>query len=44
MERLREIAEWSQTFETPDDPVLAQILSEIDLRVRVELAKLDIEA
>ncbi|MGK6356687.1 flagellar assembly protein FliX [Sphingomonas sp. DT-207] len=44
VERLREIAEWSQTFETPDDPVLAQILSEIDLRVRVELAKLDIEA
>ena len=44
VERLREIAEWSQTFEVPDDPVLAQILSDIDLRVRVELAKLDIEA
>jgi hypothetical protein len=43
-ERLREIAEWSQTFETADDPVLASLLSDIDLRVRVELAKHDIQA
>jgi hypothetical protein len=43
-ERLREIAEWSTNFEAADDPVLASILSDIDLRVRVELAKLDIEA
>ena len=43
-ERLREIAEWSQNFEAPDNPVLASILSDIDLRVRVELAKLDIQA
>jgi hypothetical protein len=43
VERLREVAEWSQSFEMPDDPVLAQILSDIDLRVRVELAKLDVE-
>lgn len=44
VERLQEVAEWSQSFEMPDDPVLAQILSDIDLRVRVELAKLDIQA
>ncbi len=37
--RLQEIVEWSQSLETPDDPVLAGLLSEIDLRVRVELAK-----
>jgi len=44
VERLREIAEWSQSFDTPDDPALAQLLSEIDLRVRVELAKYDVRA
>lgn len=44
VERLREIVEWSESFEASDDPVLAQILSDIDLRVRVELAKMDIEA
>ena len=44
VERLREIVEWSETFEASDDPVLAQILSDIDLRVRVELAKMDIQA
>lgn len=44
VERLREIAQWSQTLDTPDEPVLAQILAEIDLRVRVELAKYDVEA
>lgn len=42
-ERLREIADWSQTLEMPDEPVLAGILRDIDVRVRVELAKLDIE-
>jgi hypothetical protein len=44
IERLREIAQWSQTLDTPDEPVLAQILAEIDLRVRVELAKYDVQA
>ncbi|MBO9623729.1 MAG: flagellar trans-acting factor FliX [Sphingomonas sp.] len=44
IEQLQEIAEWSQSFEVPDDPVLAQILSDIDLRVRVELAKIDLRA
>ncbi len=42
--RLQEIAEWSHGFTNPDDPVLKDILSEIDLRVRVELAKFDVEA
>ena len=44
VERLREVVEWSENFETSDDPVLAGILSDIELRVRVELAKLDIQA
>ncbi|WP_448661368.1 flagellar assembly protein FliX [Sphingomonas sp. CJ20] len=44
VERLREVAEWSQSLETPDNPVLASILKDIDLRVRVELAKFDVEA
>ena len=43
LERLAEIADWATQLETPDDPVLAEITREIELRVRVELAKLDIE-
>lgn len=42
--RLQEILEWSQGLETPDDPVLANLMAEIDLRVRVELAKHDMLA
>lgn len=41
--RLREIVEWAETAEHPEDPVLAQIFHDIDVRVRVELAKHDIE-
>ncbi len=44
VERLREIVEWSENIEASDDPVLAGILSDIELRVRVELAKLDVRA
>jgi hypothetical protein len=44
VERLREIADWSRNVETPDDPVLAALVAEIDLRVRVELAKYDVQA
>lgn len=44
VERLQEIVEWSENLEQSDDPVLAQILSDIDLRVRVELAKIDVQA
>ena len=44
VERLREIADWSQSFDVPDEPQLASILAEIDLRVRVELAKHDVQA
>lgn len=42
--RLQAIVEWSETFERSDDPALAAILSDIELRVRVELAKLDLRA
>lgn len=40
--RLREIAAWSQAVPMPEEPTLAQLMRDIDLRVRVELAKLDI--
>ncbi|OAN57283.1 flagellar assembly protein FliX [Sphingomonas sp. TDK1] len=40
--RLREIVEWSQAVPTPTDPGLAALMRDIDLRVQVELAKLDI--
>lgn len=42
-ERLEQLADWVRQVETPADPDLAGIMSEIELRVRVELAKLDIE-
>nr|WP_315382958.1 flagellar assembly protein FliX [uncultured Sphingomonas sp.] len=41
--RLREIVQWSETVPTPADPQLAALMREIDVRVRVELAKLDIQ-
>lgn len=44
VERLREIAEWSETLVPPEDPELARIAAEIDLRVRVELAKHEVRA
>jgi hypothetical protein len=43
-ERLRELAEWTASAEVPADPYLAALYREIDVRVRVELAKFDIEA
>lgn len=41
-ERLQELLEWSESFETPDDPQLATVAREIELRVRVEMAKHDL--
>lgn len=41
-ERLQELAEWSESFEMPDNPQLASLAGEIELRVRVELAKHDL--
>ena len=41
-ERLQELVEWSESFEAPQDPQLAAIAREIEVRVRVELAKLDL--
>ena len=43
-ERLQALVEWSDQMVMPDQPALAALAREIDLRVRVELAKLDIEA
>mgnify|MGYP005991040705 FL=1 len=42
-ERLEQLAEWVAQVEQPADPVLAEIIADIELRVRVELAKFDIE-
>ena len=38
-ERLQELAQWSETFEAPDDPQLASLAREVEVRVRVEIAK-----
>lgn len=43
-DRLRELAQWTASAEIPSDPQLAALYREIDVRVRVELAKYDIEA
>lgn len=42
--RLAEIAAWSRDHEASEEPAIAALLAQIDLRVRVELAKFDIEA
>jgi len=42
-ERLQELADWSAEFEAPDDPQLATLAREIEVRVRVEIAKYDRE-
>lgn len=42
-ERLAELVEWVQTSPQPEDPQLATLWREIDVRVRVELAKYDVE-
>lgn len=44
VERLQEVAAWSGALGDPQDPALGEILKEIELRVRVELAKHDITA
>lgn len=41
-ERLQELADWSATLAMPEEPALASLAREIDVRVRVELAKHDI--
>ncbi|MFV0623358.1 flagellar assembly protein FliX [Sphingomonas sp. ac-8] len=43
-ERVEELVEWSESFELPEDPALAEIAREIELRVRVEIAKHELRA
>ncbi len=43
-ERLEEMAAWVEGFTPPDDPALGPVAREIELRVRVELAKHDLRA
>ena len=43
-ERLQELAAWSESFEVPDEPHLAGLAREIEVRVRVELAKHELRA
>ncbi|MFL9841548.1 flagellar assembly protein FliX [Sphingomonas sp. ST-64] len=40
-EVLDALAQWAEAFELPEDPELADIARDIELRVRVELAKHD---
>jgi len=44
VERLQEVAAWTQSLDTPPDPALASLFNDIELRLRVELAKHDIVA
>ena len=41
--RLAKLAAWVRDVPVPEDETLAGLLAEIELRVRVELAKLDVE-
>lgn len=43
-DRLRELADWTKGFTLPDDPALAELARDIEVRVRVELAKHDLTA
>jgi hypothetical protein len=43
-EQLAELADWVESFTPPDDPTLGPVAREIELRVRVELAKHDLRA
>lgn len=43
-ERLEELAEWAESFAPPEDPQLAQLAREIEVRVRVEIAKFEMRA
>jgi len=41
-ERLAELVEWSESVELPTDPHLASLQRDIEVRMRVELAKHDL--
>jgi hypothetical protein len=42
IESIQAIAAWADTPDVPDDPVIASLLMDIELRVQVELAKHEI--
>jgi hypothetical protein len=42
--RLDELSAWVERFAVPDDPELAEVARDIEVRVRVELAKHDLKA
>jgi len=45
VERLREIAAWvEEEHQGPEDAALASLFKDIELRMRVELAKYDVSA
>ena len=43
-EKVQELLDWAKTFEVPDEPELAALANEIEVRVKVELAKLNLIA
>jgi len=43
-EQLEMLADWAAEFAVPDEPALAALAREVELRVRVELAKHDLTA
>jgi Class II flagellar assembly regulator len=44
VERLKEVAAWTHDLDAPPDPALVSLYNDIELRLRVELAKHDIVA
>lgn len=43
-EHLQQLGDWAASFEAPDEPMLADLARDVELRVRVELAKHEVRA